>query len=63
MPARVEITGNLKAVEVDASGRPTGGASAGGPPQGADVTSEDLKLWELEVVSVKTASGSCPTTR
>jgi hypothetical protein len=60
---RVEITGNLKAVEVDASGQPTGGASAGRPPQGVDVTSEDLKLRELEVVSVKTASGTCPTTR
>lgn len=60
---RVEITGNLKAVEVDASGRPTGGATAGRPPQGVDVTSEDLKLRELEVISVKTASGTCPTTR
>jgi hypothetical protein len=60
---RVEITGNLKAVEVDASGRPTGGATAGHPPQGVDVTSEDLKLRELEVVSRKTSSGTCPTTR
>lgn len=60
---RVEITGNLKAVEVDAAGRPTGGVTAGPPPQGVDVTSEDLKLRELEVVSVKTASGTCPATR
>jgi hypothetical protein len=60
---RVEITGNLKAVEVDTSGRPTGGATAGHPPQGVDVTSEDLKLRELEAVSVKTASGTCPATR
>jgi hypothetical protein len=28
-----------------------------------DVTSEDLKLRELEVESVKAASGTCPTTR
>ena len=60
---RVEIVGSLKPVEVDPSGRPTGGATAGRPPQGVDVTSEDLKLRELEVVSVRAASGTCPTTR
>jgi hypothetical protein len=60
---RVEITGNLKAAEVGASGQPTGGATAGRPPQGVDVTSEDLKLREIEVLSVKTASGNCRTTR
>jgi hypothetical protein len=60
---RVEITGNLKAAEVGASGQPTGGATAGRPPQGVDVTSEDLKLRELEVLSVKTASGNCAPTR
>ena len=60
---RVEITGTLEPAEVDASGRPTGGATAGHPPQGVDVTSEDLKLRELEVESVKAASGTCPATR
>jgi hypothetical protein len=60
---RVEISGTLEAAEVGASGRPTGGTTAGRPPQGVDVTSEDLKLRELEVVSVKAASGTCPTTR
>jgi hypothetical protein len=60
---RVEIVGSLKPVEVDPSGRPTGGPTAGRPPQGVDVTSEDLKLRELEVVSVRGASGTCPTTR
>ena len=60
---RVEITGTLEPAQVDASGRPTGGATAGRPPQGVDVTSEDLKLRELEVESVKAASGTCPATR
>lgn len=56
---RVEITGKLKAAETDASGRATGGATAGTPPSGVDVTSKDLKLKELEVSSVREASGSC----
>jgi hypothetical protein len=56
---RVEITGMLKPAEAGAAG-PTGGPTAGAPPRGVDVTSEDLKLRELEVTSVKTASGTCP---
>jgi hypothetical protein len=58
---RVEITGALKAAETTASGRPTGGATAGQPPAGVDVTSKDLKLRELEVSSVKEAPGTCPS--
>jgi hypothetical protein len=57
---RVEITGTLKAAETSASGKPTGGATAGPPPSGIDVTSKDLKLRELEVTSVKAATGTCP---
>jgi hypothetical protein len=60
MGKRVEITGSLKPAEADAAGRPTGGATAGRPPEGVDVTSKDLKLRELEVSSVKEASGTCP---
>ena len=56
---RVEITGKLKPSETDASGRATGGATAGAPPSGVDVMSKDLKLRELEVTSVREASGSC----
>jgi hypothetical protein len=58
---RVEITGKLKAAATSASGRPTGGATAGAPPSGVDATSKDLKLREFDVASVKEASGSCPT--
>jgi hypothetical protein len=54
--------GKLKPAETTASGRPTGGATAGPPPTGVDVTSKDLKLRELEVASVREASGSCPAT-
>jgi hypothetical protein len=57
---RVEITGTLKAAETSASGKPTGGATAGKPPTGVDVTSQDLKLREVEVASVKAATGTCP---
>ena len=57
---RVEITGTLKPAETTAGGKPTGGATAGKPPSGVDVTSEDLKLRELEVTSVKAAQGTCP---
>jgi hypothetical protein len=57
---RVEISGKLKPTETTASGRPTGGATAGKPPTGIDVVSKDLKLRELEVASVKEATGSCP---
>lgn len=57
---RVEITGKLKAAEVTAGGSPTGGATAGRPPTGIDVTSKDLKLRELEVTSVTAATtGTC----
>jgi hypothetical protein len=57
---RVEITGRLKAAETSASGKPTGGATAGQPPSGVDATSKDLQLRELEVSSVKEATGACP---
>jgi hypothetical protein len=60
MGKRVEITGSLKPAETDAAGRATGGATAGRPPEGVDVTSKDLKLRELEVSNVKEASGTCP---
>lgn len=56
---RVEITGKVKAAEKDASGRVTGGATAGTPPSGVDVMSKDLKLKELEVSSVRETTGSC----
>lgn len=60
---RVEISGMLKAAATTASGQPTGGATAGAPPRGVDVTSQDLQLRELEVTSVKpAASGTCPAT-
>ena len=58
---RVEITGRLKAAETSASGKPTGGATAGQPPSGVDATSKDLQLRELEVTSVKEATGACPS--
>ena len=58
---RVEISGTLKAAEVGAGGQPTGGATAGKPPSGVDVASKDLQLRELEVTSVKEATGTCPT--
>ncbi|HVG56129.1 MAG TPA: hypothetical protein VM846_16935 [Vicinamibacterales bacterium] len=57
---RVEISGTLKAAEVTASGRATGGATAGKPPEGIDVAGQDLKLRELEVTSIKKTSGTCP---
>lgn len=56
---RVEIAGKLKAAETSASGSATGGATAGAPPSGVDVASKDLKLRELEVSSVREATGSC----
>ena len=57
---RVEITGKLKPAEASAAGTPTGGATAGRPPTGIDVASKDLKLRELEVISVTAStSGSC----
>jgi hypothetical protein len=57
---RVEVMGKLKAEETSASGRPTGGPTAGKPPEGVDVASSDLKLREIDVTSVKEASGTCP---
>ena len=57
---RVEITGMLKPAETAATA-PTGGPTAGAPPRGVDVASEDLKLRELELTSVKEATGTCPT--
>jgi len=57
---RVEISGTLKAAETTAGGQPTGGATAGQPPKGVDVASKDLKLRELEITSVKEATGTCP---
>ena len=56
---RVEITGKLKAAEMSPAG-PTGGATAGAPPAGVDAASKDLKLREIDVISVKEATGTCP---
>ena len=56
---RVEIVGKLKPAEMGAAG-PTGGATAGKPPAGVDVASKDLKLREVEISSVKEATGTCP---
>ena len=57
---RVEITGTLKAAAMSPGGAPTGGATAGRPPSGIDVTSKDLKLRELEVASViASTTGTC----
>jgi hypothetical protein len=58
---RVEISGTVKPAETAAGGQPTGGATAGQPPRGVDVTSKDLKLRELEVSSVREATGACPS--
>jgi hypothetical protein len=57
---RVEISGKLKAAGVESSGRPTGGATAGKPPEGIEVAGQDLKLRELEVGSIRSVSGTCP---
>jgi hypothetical protein len=50
---RVEITGKLKAAETKATGT-TGGATEAVPG------SRDLKLREVEIMSVKEAAGTCP---
>jgi hypothetical protein len=55
---RVEIAGMVKAAET-AGGRPTGGPTAGRPPEGVDVTSKDLQLRELEISSIKEVPGTC----
>jgi hypothetical protein len=57
---RVEISGKLKAAEVAPSGRPTGGVTAGKPPEGIEVAGQDLKLRELEVTSIRQVTGTCP---
>ena len=49
---RVEIMGKLKAAEKGPMGA-TGGATAGKPPEGVDLASADLKLREVDVMSVK----------
>src|SRR4051812_25064213 len=54
---RVELTGKFKAGETSATGRPTGGPTAGAPPHGVDVGGKDLKLREFEVASAREASG------
>lgn len=59
---RVQIVGKLKPAEVGAKG-PTGGPTAGAPPRGVDVISQDLKLRELEVTSVRETTGTCPAAR
>jgi hypothetical protein len=56
---RVEISGKLKAEDVTAAGKPTGGATAGKPPSGVDVLSKDLQLRELDVATVKMVSADC----
>jgi hypothetical protein len=56
---RVEIMGKMKAAETSATGKPTGGATAGTPPTGVDVASKDLKLREVDIVSIKEATGTC----
>ena len=53
---RVEITGKLKAAETKATGT-TGGTTEAVPG------SRDLKLRELEVMSVKETTGTCPAMR
>jgi|RhiMetdeSRZDD1v2_1073273.scaffolds.fasta_scaffold478173_2 hypothetical protein len=55
---RVEISGMLKPAET-AGGAATGGPTAGAPPRGVDVVAEDLKLRELDVTSVRAATGTC----
>ena len=58
---RAEISGKLKAAEVEPSGKPTGGATAGKPPEGVDVVGRDLQLREIEVSTVREVSGTCPS--
>jgi hypothetical protein len=58
---RVEIVGKLKPGETGPAGGATGGATAGAPPRGVDVTSQDLKLREVEITSIRETSGTCPT--
>jgi hypothetical protein len=55
---RVEISGTLKAAQVQ-GGAATGGTTAGRPPAGIDVAGKDLKLRELEVSSIREVAGTC----
>jgi hypothetical protein len=55
---RVEIIGQLKPAELSGTA-PTGGPTAGAPPRGVDVVSKDLQLRELEITSVREATGTC----
>lgn len=50
---RVEVTGTIKAADTRGAA-PTGGVTEAAPG------SRDLKLRELEIASVKEATGSCP---
>lgn len=56
---RVEIVGKMKAAEKGPAGT-TGGATAGRPPTGIDTVSPDLRLREIEVISVRETTGTCP---
>ena len=56
---RVEVVAKLKAAEMGPAGT-TGGATAGKPPTGVDITSPDLRLKEIEIVSVRESTGTCP---
>jgi len=56
---RAEVFGRLKGAETNTEG-PTGGPTAGAPPRGVDVASKDLKLRELEVLTIRAAAGTCP---
>jgi hypothetical protein len=56
---RVEVVAKLKAAETGPAGT-TGGATAGKPPTGVDITSPDLRLKEIEIVSVRESTGTCP---
>ena len=57
---RVEVQGTLKPAAMSPAGTPTGGATAGKPPTGVDVASKDLKLRELEVMSITASTtGTC----
>jgi hypothetical protein len=57
---RVEISGKLKAAEVSSSSKPTGGDTAGKPPEGVDNGGKDLKLRELEITTIRETTGTCP---
>ncbi len=57
---RVEISGTIKPAETTATGKPTGGATAGTPPTGIDVASKDLQLREIELMTITASTtGTC----